>query len=151
MGPRGQTAKYARGAHAIDAISKEPAQIALSIAAGLPIATLQNWLNGHDKIVRTMPNTPALVGQGMTGIFASNLSEVEHGWVENILTAIGQTVWVAQESQIDAITAISGSGPAYVFYMMEHLTQAALDLGFDAATAKTIGASDLRRCGAVGG
>ena len=116
----------------------KPAQIALSIAAGLPIATLQNWLNGHDKIVRTMPNTPALVGQGMTGIFASNLSETEHDWVEKILTAIGQTVWVAQESQIDAITAISGSGPAYVFYMMEHLTQAALDLGFDAETAKQL-------------
>lgn len=58
--------------------------------------------------------------------------------LKNILTAIGQTVWVAQESQIDAITAISGSGPAYVFYMMEHLTQAALDLGFDAATAKQL-------------
>ena len=116
----------------------KPAQIALSIAAGLPIATLQNWLNGHDKIVRTMPNTPALVGQGMTGIFASDLNEVEHDWVEKILTAIGQTVWVGQESQIDAITAISGSGPAYVFYMMEHLTQAALDLGFDAETAKQL-------------
>ena len=116
----------------------KPEQIALSIAAGLPIATLQNWLNGHSKIVRTMPNTPALVGQGMTGVFAPNLNPNEHALVEKILASVGQMVWVQDESQIDAITAISGSGPAYVFYMMEQLTQAAMDLGFDAATAKQL-------------
>ncbi|MCE1161295.1 MAG: pyrroline-5-carboxylate reductase, partial [Burkholderiales bacterium] len=90
------------------------------------------------KIVRTMPNTPALVGQGMTGVFAPNLNPNEHALVEKILASIGQMVWVQEESQIDAITAISGSGPAYVFYMMEQLTQAAVDLGFDAATAKQL-------------
>ena len=115
-----------------------PEQIALSIAAGLPMATLQNWLNGHGKIVRTMPNTPALVGQGMTGVFAPNLNPDEHALIEKILASVGQMVWVSDESQIDAITAISGSGPAYVFYMMEQLTQAAVDLGFDVATAKQL-------------
>jgi pyrroline-5-carboxylate reductase len=115
-----------------------PEQIALSIAAGLPVTTLQNWLNGHAKIVRTMPNTPALVGQGMTGVFAPNINPNEHALIEKILTSVGQMVWVNEESQIDAVTAISGSGPAYVFYMMEQLTQSAMDLGFDAATAKQL-------------
>ena len=116
----------------------QPDQIALSIAAGLPIATLQQWLNGHAKIVRAMPNTPALVGQGMTGVYAPDVSSAERELINTILTSIGQVVWVANEAQIDDVTAISGSGPAYVFYMMEQLTQSAMDLGFDAATAKQL-------------
>ena len=113
-------------------------QILLSIAAGLPIQTLANWANQHAKIVRTMPNTPALVGQGITGVFATAIVPQEHQWIENILQSIGQIVWLQDESQIDAITAISGSGPAYVFYMMEQLVQDAQNLGFDADTAKQL-------------
>ena len=113
-------------------------QMLLSIAAGLPNSTLSAWSNNHAKIVRTMPNTPALVGQGITGVFAPNLNDIERKWVNDILQSIGQIVWLNEESQIDAITAISGSGPAYVFYMMEQLTQDALALGFDAQTAKQL-------------
>ena len=113
-------------------------QMLLSIAAGLPNSTLSAWSNGHTKIVRTMPNTPALVGQGITGVFAPNLNDAERKWVNDILQSIGQIIWLNDEAQIDAITAISGSGPAYVFYMMEQLTQDALNLGFDAQTAKQL-------------
>lgn len=113
-------------------------QILLSIAAGLPNSTLSAWSNGHGKIVRTMPNTPALVGQGITGVFAPSLNDAERQWVTDILQSIGQIIWLNDEAQIDAITAISGSGPAYVFYMMEQLTQDALNLGFDAQTAKQL-------------
>ena len=116
----------------------KPTQVLLSIAAGLPITTLSAWSNGHEKIVRTMPNTPALVAQGITGVFAPQLNATEQDWVNNILQSIGQIVWLNDESQIDAITAISGSGPAYVFYMMEQLTRDAEQLGFDPATAKQL-------------
>ncbi len=116
----------------------KPSQMLLSIAAGLPIATLSAWSNGHEKIVRTMPNTPALVAQGITGVFAPQLNATEQDWVNDILQSIGQIVWLNEEAQIDAITAISGSGPAYVFYMMEQLTQDAEQLGFDPATAKQL-------------
>lgn len=116
----------------------QPTQVLLSIAAGLPISTLAAWSNQHEKIVRTMPNTPALVAQGITGVFAPSLNDTEKQWVNAILQSIGQIVWLQNESQIDAITAISGSGPAYVFYMMEQLTQDAMQLGFDAQTAKQL-------------
>ncbi|TDR33124.1 pyrroline-5-carboxylate reductase [Hydromonas duriensis] len=117
-----------------------PDQIVLSIAAGLTIATLSEWLNGHHKVVRTMPNTPALVGQGVTGIYAplSIVSENEQVLINQILAAIGTNVWLSDEKSIDAITAISGSGPAYVFYVMEHLTAAARCLGFNDETAKQL-------------
>ena len=116
----------------------QPNQMLLSVAAGLPIETLSTWSNNHTKFVRTMPNTPSLVGQGITGVFAPNLSNTEQQWVTDILQSVGQIVWLNDEAQIDAITAISGSGPAYVFYMMEQLTQDALALGFDPQTAKQL-------------
>lgn len=116
----------------------KPSQMLLSIAAGLPIATLSAWSHQHEKIVRTMPNTPALVAQGITGVFAPAINDTERNWVNEILQSIGQVVWLNEESQIDAVTAISGSGPAYVFYMMEQLTQDALQLGFDPTTAKQL-------------
>ncbi|MGL4767194.1 MAG: pyrroline-5-carboxylate reductase [Formosimonas sp.] len=114
-------------------------QLLISIAAGLTVATLTQWSN-HGKIARTMPNTPALVGQGVTGIYAprSIFAENEQQFIDQLFKSIGQTVWLNHEAEIDAITAISGSGPAYVFYMMEHLTAAAMQLGFDANTAQTL-------------
>lgn len=115
-----------------------PELMIISIAAGLSVFALSSWLNGHAKIIRTMPNTPALVGQGMTGIYANQATEHERQLVEHIFSSIGQWVWLNEEAQIDTITAISGSGPAYVFYIMEQLTQAAMDLGYDAATAKQL-------------
>lgn len=115
-------------------------QLVLSVAAGLTIATLTEWLNGHGKVVRTMPNTPALVGQGVTGIYAplAMVTENEQVLINQIFTAVGVNVWLKTEKAIDAITAISGSGPAYVFYMMEHLTAAAHELGFDNESAQLL-------------
>ena len=105
-------------------------QLVVSIAAGLRLADLSRWLGGYDKLVRTMPNTPALIGAGVTGLFAlSSVSEAERLGAERILQAVGSTLWVSNEAQIDAVTAISGSGPAYVFLFIEALQQAAGELG----------------------
>jgi pyrroline-5-carboxylate reductase len=106
-------------------------QLVISIAAGLRLSDLTRWLGGHDKLVRAMPNTPAMIGSGVTGLFAlPAVSEAERLGAERVLQAVGSTLWVADEAQIDAVTAISGSGPAYVFLFIEALEQAAEDLGF---------------------
>lgn len=125
-------------------------QIVLSIAAGLTLETLSRWLGGYRRIVRAMPNTPALIGAGMTGLCA--LPEValsERLAAERILGAVGAILWVEDETMMDAVTAVSGSGPAYLFLFVEALQQAAEELGFDAEAARrlaietTLGASRL--------
>ena len=125
-------------------------QLVLSIAAGIRAVDLSRWLNGHQAIVRTMPNTPALIGKGVTGMTASSGVTPEQRETANaILQAVGQTVWLEDESQLDAVTAISGSGPAYVFYFLESMQKAAVDLGLTAeqgyalALATFTGASAL--------
>jgi len=125
-------------------------QLVLSIAAGIRAADLSRWLNGHQAIVRTMPNTPALIGKGVTGMTASaGVTPQQRETADAILRAVGQTVWLDDESQLDAVTAISGSGPAYVFYFLEAMQQAAVDLGLTAeqgyalALATFTGASAL--------
>jgi pyrroline-5-carboxylate reductase len=102
----------------------------LSIAAGIRGSDLSRWLNGYGAIVRTMPNTPALIGQGITGMVAmAGVSEAQKQAADSILRAVGQTVWLDEESLIDPVTAVSGSGPAYVFYFLEAMQQAALEMG----------------------
>jgi len=102
----------------------------LSIAAGIRAADLSRWLGGHQAIVRTMPNTPALIGKGVTGAVAMpGVSDAQKHMADTILSAVGETVWIDHEAQIDAVTAISGSGPAYVFYFIEAMQQAAVELG----------------------
>ena len=125
-------------------------QLVISIAAGLRLADLSRWLGGHDKLVRAMPNTPALISSGVTGLFAlPSVSEAERLGAERILQAVGSTLWVTDEAQIDAVTAISGSGPAYVFLFIEALQQAAITLGFTPRQASqlsietTLGAARL--------
>ncbi len=125
-------------------------QLILSIAAGIRAADLSRWLGGHQAIVRTMPNTPALVGKGITGAVAMpGVSEAQRQAADAILRAVGETVWIADEAQIDAVTAISGSGPAYVFYFIEAMQQAAVELGLTAeqgrrlAQATFAGAAEL--------
>jgi pyrroline-5-carboxylate reductase len=125
-------------------------QLVLSIAAGIRAADLSRWLGGHTAIVRTMPNTPALVGKGITGMVAlAGVSSQQRDAADAILRAVGETVWLDQEQQIDAVTAISGSGPAYVFYFLEAMEQAAVELGLSAeqgrilAQATFVGASAL--------
>lgn len=115
-------------------------QVIISIAAGLSIATLQKWLNYHEKIVRAMPNTPAMVKQGMTGIYAplNIISEYEKTTINQLLNSIGKSIWVQTEAEIDSVTAISGSGPAYVFNMMEHLINTAQNFGFSESIAKQL-------------
>lgn len=114
-------------------------QLVLSIAAGVRAADISRWLKGHAAIVRAMPNTPALVGEGMTGLFAQNgVSDTQKALATRIMAAVGQVDWVSEETLIDAITAISGSGPAYVFYFIEALEQAAVELGLPADTARRL-------------
>ena len=101
-------------------------RLAVSMAAGVRVADLARWLGGHERIVRTMPNTPAMVGAGITALYAGPaVDAADRSRAEAILRAVGAAVWVAEESQLDAVTAVSGSGPAYVFYFMEALEAAA--------------------------
>jgi pyrroline-5-carboxylate reductase len=114
-------------------------QLVLSIAAGIRAADISRWLGGHQAIVRTMPNTPALIGQGITGAYAmSGVTELQKERADALLRAVGETVWVTDEAQIDAVTAISGSGPAYVFYFIEAMQQAATELGLSAEQGRQL-------------
>jgi pyrroline-5-carboxylate reductase len=121
----------------------------LSVAAGIRTDSICNWLGTH-RVVRTMPNTPALVGQGMTALFACDgVSVAEKGSVEQVIATTGQYLWVTQESHLDAVTALSGSGPAYVFFFLEAMTEAGVGMGLSAeqayklAVATFSGASSL--------
>ena len=106
------------------------APLVLSIAAGIRAVDLSRWLGGYPAIVRAMPNTPALIGMGITGMVASSGVHAEQKeQADAILGAVGQTVWLADEAQIDPVTAVSGSGPAYVFYFIEAMQEAARELG----------------------
>ncbi len=114
-------------------------QLVLSIAAGIRAADLSRWLGGHNAIVRTMPNTPALVGKGITGAVAmGGVSEVQRQTADAILRAVGATVWLDDEGKIDAVTALSGSGPAYVFYFIEAMQAAAVELGLTEAQGREL-------------
>lgn len=105
-------------------------QLVLSIAAGIRGTDLSRWLGGHSAIVRTMPNTPALIGQGITGMAAlPGVSASQREAADAIMRAVGATVWLEDESLIDPVTAVSGSGPAYVFYFIEAMQQAAQEMG----------------------
>jgi pyrroline-5-carboxylate reductase len=102
-------------------------------------ADISRWLQGHAAVARAMPNTPALVGAGATGLYAlPGVSREQRDWADRIMGAVGTVVWVAEEALIDAVTAISGSGPAYVFYFIEALEQAGIDLGLAADTARQL-------------
>jgi pyrroline-5-carboxylate reductase len=120
-------------------------RLVLSIAAGIRLADLSRWLGGHGKLVRGMPNTPALIGQGIAGLYAPpSVGGEDRRRAEEVLGAVGETLWVADESMIDAITAVSGSGPAYVFYFMEAMQQGAQRLGFSADDARKLALATFR-------
>ncbi|PTQ91147.1 pyrroline-5-carboxylate reductase [Agitococcus lubricus] len=117
--------------------AKQP--IIISIAAGIPVASISRWLGGDLAIVRAMPNTPALVQSGATGLFASpQVNSQQRQQAETILNAVGLTLWVEEESLIDSVTAVSGSGPAYFFYVMEAMIHAGCQLGLDEKTARAL-------------
>jgi pyrroline-5-carboxylate reductase len=106
------------------------APLIVSIAAGIRAADLSRWLGGYGAIVRCMPNTPALVKQGITGMVAMpGVTVAQRDEADAIMAAVGKTVWLADEALIDPVTAVSGSGPAYVYYFIEAMQQAAEELG----------------------
>ncbi len=107
----------------------------LSVAAGIRSDSMASWL-ATERIVRAMPNTPALVGQGMTALFARPaVTAAERHAVERVIQTTGEHLWLAQEEQLDAVTALSGSGPAYVFYFIEAMVQAGTEMGLSRAQA----------------
>jgi pyrroline-5-carboxylate reductase len=111
----------------------------VSIAAGVRTADLERWLGGELPVVRAMPNTAALIGSGATGLYANaRVSEDGREIAESILRAVGVAVWIGEEDLLDVVTALSGSGPAYFFLLMEILEQSAIDSGLDAATARLL-------------
>lgn len=111
----------------------------LSIAAGRTIASIARSLGDGAAIVRAMPNTPASVRRGVTGLIANdNVTETQRKLCDHLVTAVGEAVWVEEESQLDAVTALSGSGPAYLFLMAEALTEAGERLGLPAAVAEKL-------------
>lgn len=108
----------------------------ISVAAGIRTTAIDQWLGSQNAIVRTMPNTPALIQTGATGLFANSaVTEEQKSQAEHIMRAAGLTVWVPEEAQLDAVTAVSGSGPAYYFLFMEAMEKAGQELGLDAQTA----------------
>lgn len=127
------------------------AQLVISIAAGIRIVDLSRWLGGYSRIVRVMPNTPALIRRGIAGLFAHpSLEAIERKQAEEILDAVGETLWCEREEQLDAITAISGSGPAYVFLFLEALIEAGRDLGFSPEQARRLAYATVGGATALG-
>ncbi len=114
-------------------------QLVLSIAAGIRMQDLSRWLGGHAAIVRCMPNTPALIGRGITGMVAmAGVTAAQHEHADAVLRAVGGTVWLDDEALIDPVTAMSGSGPAYVFYFIEAMQTAGVGLGLTPEQAKAL-------------
>jgi pyrroline-5-carboxylate reductase len=123
----------------------------LSVAAGIRSDSIAHWL-GTERIVRAMPNTPALVGKGMTALYARpGVSETDKRRVDEVIATTGESLWVAEEAQLDAVTALSGSGPAYVFFFLEAMTRAGAEMGltreqaYQLAVGTFAGASELAR------
>ncbi|MCO5397777.1 pyrroline-5-carboxylate reductase [Ralstonia soli] len=114
-------------------------QLIISVAAGVRLTDLCQWLGGYTQIVRAMPNTPALIGKGATGAFASaEMGEKERSTASKLLESVGTVVWFDDEAMLNAVTAISGSGPAYVFYFIECLQEAAQALGLSEAQGQAL-------------
>lgn len=127
-------------------------QLVVSIAAGVRTQDLARWLGDYARVVRAMPNTPALVRAGVTGLYAlPSVSQLQRDQAQQVMAAVGSCVWLSEEGQMDAVTAVSGSGPAYVFYFMEALEAAAIELGLSAEQGRELaletflGAAQLAR------
>lgn len=121
----------------------ESGPLILSIAAGIRLKDMSRWLD-HERCVRAMPNTPALIGKGITGLFAdAAVNASDRSLAETICNAVGQAVWVNDEKLMDAVTAVSGSGPAYVFAFLEAMQSSGEKLGLDAATARKLAYATL--------
>ncbi|GIX30911.1 MAG: pyrroline-5-carboxylate reductase [Porticoccaceae bacterium] len=122
----------------------------VSIAAGVPTAAFARWFGPRRALVRAMPNTPALVGEGATALFANDaVTPAQRDQAEALFAAVGATCWVEEEAHLDAVTALSGSGPAYFFLLVEVLAQAGADLGLPAAVARQLAAQTLQGSAAL--
>ena len=120
-----------------------PGPLILSIAAGIRLKDMSRWLD-HERCVRAMPNTPALIGKGITGLFAdAAVNTDDRALAETICNAVGQADWVNEEKLMDAVTAVSGSGPAYVFAFLEAMQSSGEKLGLDSATARKLAYATL--------
>ena len=123
----------------LSAINLPTHTLFISIAAGVPVSAFQNWLGNQATIVRCMPNTPAAIGLGMTGLYSHpSISRADKQLADQILSATGKTLWVDTENMLDAVTALSGSGPAYLFYLMECLQESGNSLGLSAQDSYTL-------------
>ena len=127
------------------------AALHLSVAAGIPSASIALWLSTQ-RVVRAMPNTPALIGRGITAFYArAAVSASDRQRVEQVIRSTGDWLWVDAEDQLDAVTALSGSGPAYVYYFIEAMTSAGAEMGLTSAQARQLavatfsGAAELAR------
>ena len=128
----------------------EDGQLLLSVAAGITLEALHGWVAGDVPVVRTMPNSPAMLGLGVTGLFADErCAESHRAQADLIMGACGETVWVQEEVQLDAVTAISGSGPAYYFLFTEALAAAGESLGLPGDTARTLALQTARGAGVM--
>jgi pyrroline-5-carboxylate reductase len=128
-----------------------PHALHLSVAAGIRSDSIAIWL-GSERVVRAMPNTPALIGKGITALFARPaVTAHDKDWINKVMTPTGELLWLDAEDQLDAVTALSGSGPAYMFYFMEAMTTAGAGMGltreqaYQLAVATFIGAGELAR------
>jgi len=140
-----RAAAVAAGAHAGQAVL-------LSIAAGIRLSDLRRWLARPAVLARAMPNTPALIGRGITGVYAApEASPAQRALVEQILAAAGDVVWLEREEQLDPVTAISGSGPAYVFLFIEALAQAGESLGLDPEASRRLALATFRGAAELAG
>lgn len=126
-------------AKAIAPLLADTQPLFISIAAGITSASLDQWLGGKQAIVRCMPNTPALVQTGATALFANNqVSDLQRQQAQHILEAVGIAMWVEQEAELDIVTAVSGSGPAYFFLVMEAMQAAGREMGLSAEVAEKL-------------
>lgn len=140
-----QMAQVARSIAGLVAVRRP---LVISVAAGIRLQDLARWLGPGVPLVRTMPNRPALIGAGITALYAApDVDAPSRAAADRILAACGPTVWVPEEAQLDVVTAVSGSGPAYVFLLIECLEAAGIELGLDPATARQLAVETARGAG----
>lgn len=132
----------------LSALAHERQPVAISIAAGITAGQMARWLGGEDggavAVVRAMPNTPSLIGEGITGLYANaDVDPAQRAQAERLLSAVGPVVWIDEEAQMDAVTAVSGSGPAYVFLLAQAMQAAGEAQGLPAEKARALATQTL--------
>ena len=138
---------YREAAHQVRAFGQNA--LHLSVAAGIRSDSIAQWL-GTERVVRAMPNTPALIGQGITALFARpGVTPADKDQVNQVIVPTGELLWLDAEAQLDAVTALSGSGPAYMFYFMEAMTTAGTEMGLTASQAHQLTVATFSGAGAL--